>query len=141
MPMYDFWFERGEGVISSNNDTPNYATISRVKDKGIIAKEKQMASWALKDAETSVEEVFERAFAGEPQIVTRQGVPSLVIITYADYKATPRTPPPRRDMHQTRGSFVDFLRSCPVDLSEVIGERCNDTGENRRPVFSEDELT
>ena len=42
-----------------------------------------MSSWALKDAETSVEEVFERAFTGEPQIVTRQGVPSLVIITYA----------------------------------------------------------
>ena len=100
-----------------------------------------MSSWALKDAETSVEEVFERAFTGEPQIVTRQGVPSLVIITYADYKAAPRTPPPRRERQQSRESFVDFLRSCPVDLSEVIGERCKDTGENRRPVFSEVELT
>ena len=100
-----------------------------------------MAAWALKDVETSAKEVFERAFTGEPQIVTRHGVPSLVIITYADYKATPRAPATRRKRNPERKSFVDFLRSCPVDLSEVIGERCKDTGDNRRPVFSEDALS
>ena len=45
-----------------------------------------MSAWALKDAEASAKEVFERAFTGEPQIVTCHGVPSLVIITYAEYE-------------------------------------------------------
>ena len=35
-------------------------------------------------------------------------------------------------------SFVDFLRSCPVDLTEVVGERNKDDGESRRPVFAEE---
>ena len=41
--------------------------------------------------------------------------------------------------HETVGgmSFVDFLRSCPVDLTEVVGERSRDDGESRRPVFAE----
>ena len=100
-----------------------------------------MSAWALKDAENSVKEVFERAFTGEPQIVTRHGVPSLVIITYADYEATPRAPTPERKRHPARKSFVDFLRSCPVDLSEVMVERCKDTGDKRHPIFSEDTVT
>ena len=101
-----------------------------------------MAAWALKDAETSAKEVFERAFTGVPQIVTRHGVPSLVIITYADYKATPRAPASRRKRNPERKSFVDFLRSCPVDnLDELIGERNKDTGANREPIFAEDVRT
>ena len=47
-----------------------------------------MSAWALKDAEISCDKVFERAFDGEPQVVTRYGVPPLVVITYADFKAT-----------------------------------------------------
>ena len=46
------------------------------------------ATLELRDAETSAKEVFRRAFTGEPQTVTRHGVPSLVIITYADFAAT-----------------------------------------------------
>ena len=91
----------------------------------------------LSDAETSAKEVFRRAFMGEPQIVTRHGVPSLVIITYADFAATKMSAQPQTTSFGKRKSFVDFLRSCPVDLSELDLERDKDTGENRESIFAE----
>ena len=95
------------------------------------------ATFELKDAETSAKEVFRRAFTGEPQTVTRHGVPSLVIITYADFAATKMPVKPRTTSSRKRKSFVDFLRSCPVDLSELDLERDKDTGENRESIFTE----
>ena len=86
-----------------------------------------MAAWALKDVETSAKEVFERAFTGEPQIVTRHGVPSLVIITYADYEAKSPWSVPAHDevQKEKRGkrSLVDALSACPCDISELIEKR------------------
>lgn len=91
-----------------------------------IGKEEQMAAWALKDAETSAKEVFERAFTGEPQIVTRRGVPSLVIITYADYKdyaAAPKERGHKRTTGAEERSLVDALMDCPYDISDLIEDR------------------
>ena len=34
-------------------------------------------------------------------------------------------------------TFLDFLRSCPVDLPELNLERDKDTGENRESFFTE----
>ena len=85
-----------------------------------------MSAWALKDAEASAKEVFERAFTGEPQIVTRQGVPSLVIITYADYKdsASADNRKKRQKAERNGGrSLVDALMSCPYDISDLIEDR------------------
>lgn len=98
-----------------------------------------MAAWALKDAEASAKEVFARAFKGEPQIVTRRGIPSLVIITYADFAArnTDAQPEVKSSTRRKRKSFVDFLRSCPVDLSELDLERDKDVGVNRETVLTE----
>ena len=95
------------------------------------------ATLELNEAETSAKEVFRRAFTGEPQIVTRHGVPSLVIITYADFAATKIQAQPRSTSARKRKSFLDFLRSCPVDLSELDLERDRDTGENRESIFAE----
>jgi len=95
------------------------------------------ATLELNDAETSVKEVFRRASMGEPQIVTRHGVPSLVIITYADFAASKLPARTRTISSGKRKSFVDFLRSCPVDLAELDLERDKDTGENRESIFTE----
>ncbi len=95
-----------------------------------------MAAWALKEAESSAREIFERAFTGEPQIVTHHGVPSLVIITYADYEAVkPMVKKTPKSMK--RKSFVDFLRNCPFDLSELDLARDKDTGMNREDYVAE----
>lgn len=90
-----------------------------------------MAAWALKDAEASAKEVFERAFAGEPQIVMRDGVPSLVIMAFADFEAaTPKvasSPPTtitdKAEKTTNRPSLVELFASCPVDLSDLIEGR------------------
>ena len=85
-----------------------------------------MVAWALKDAETSAKEVFERAFTGEPQIVTRHGVPSLVIITYAEYEdsASACNRKQRQEAERNGGrSLVDALMSCPYDISDLIEDR------------------
>ena len=85
-----------------------------------------MSAWALKDAETSAKEVFERAFTGEPQIVTRHGVPSLVVITYADYEDYAAVPEERKHKKATDTkdrSLVDALMACPYDISDLIEDR------------------
>ena len=85
-----------------------------------------MSAWALKDAETSAKEVFERAFTGEPQIVTRHGVPSLVIITYAEYEdsASAYNGKKRQKAESDGGqSLVAALMSCPYDISDLIKDR------------------
>ena len=85
-----------------------------------------MSAWALKDAEASAKEVFERAFTGEPQIVTRYGVPSLVVITYADFTATRKESECVRRGEKSKAHVktpLDVFRSCPVDLSELIDGR------------------
>ena len=74
------------------------------------------ATLELNDAETPVKEFFKRAFMGEPQIVTRHGVPSLVIITYADYKdyaAVPKEWEHKRTTGAEERSLVDALMACP----------------------------
>jgi hypothetical protein len=84
-----------------------------------------MAAWALKDAEISCDKVFERAFGGEPQVVTRYGVPSLVVITYADFTATRKKSKCVRRGGEGKSHVktpLDVFRSCPVDLSELIDE-------------------
>lgn len=88
-----------------------------------------MSLWALKDAETSVEEVFERAFTGEPQIVTRHGVPSLVIIKYADYENHASMPKAKRrgkSEKKEERSLVGALMSCPCDISGLIEKRVDE---------------
>ena len=82
-----------------------------------------MAAWALKDAEISCDKVFERAFGGEPQVVTRYGVPSLVVITYADFTATRKGSECIRRGKAHVKTPLDVFRSCPVDLWELINER------------------
>jgi prevent-host-death family protein len=51
--------------------------------------------WALQDAKNRFSEVVDAAVRGEPQVVTRRGVDTAVIIAYAHYadmtaSATPR---------------------------------------------------
>ena len=95
-----------------------------------------MAAWALRDAETSAREVFARAFGGEPQIVTRHGVPSLVIITYAEFESSKHGSSLAKPTKKP--SFVEFLKNCPADLSDINLARDKDACENREPVFAED---
>lgn len=69
-----------------------------------------MSAWKLQDAACSCDAVFNRALSGEPQVVTRHGVPELVVITYAAYRAS------RPSTH----NVFDTLTSCPCDLKPLL---------------------
>ena len=46
-----------------------------------------MAAWKMKEATDSWEAVCERAYSGEPQYLSRYGVPSIVVISLAQYES------------------------------------------------------
>jgi len=47
-----------------------------------------MSAWSVKDATKTWDSVFDCAWAGEPQFVTRNGSQTVVVITLNDYKRT-----------------------------------------------------
>ena len=87
-----------------------------------------MAAWSIQEAEHSAREVFQRAFTGEPQIVVSNRVPSIVIISYADYEShasIPKIDPKARISAKKEPSLVEALLSCPCDISDLIEDRRN----------------
>lgn len=72
-----------------------------------------MSAWAVKDATKSWDSVFDRAWAGEPQFVSRGGSQTVVVISLQTYKTVER---PLR-----RHAVLDALRSCPfggIDIGD-----------------------
>jgi antitoxin Phd len=47
---------------------------------------KPSSAWALQDAKNRLSEVVDAALGGEPQVVTRRGVPTAVVISFDDYE-------------------------------------------------------
>ena len=69
-----------------------------------------MAAWKMKEANDTWEEVCERAYSGEPQYLTRNGVSYRIVISLARHDA------------ETQRSVFETLTSCPCDLSELVAE-------------------
>jgi prevent-host-death family protein len=44
-------------------------------------------TWQLQDAKNRFSEVVEGALKGEPQIITRRGVETAVVLSYEDFKS------------------------------------------------------
>ena len=71
-----------------------------------------MSAWAVKDATKSWDSVFDRAWAGEPQFVSRGGAQTVVVISLQTYE-TAKTPKKR--------TLLESLRSCPfggIDIGD-----------------------
>ena len=64
-----------------------------------------MSAWAVKDAVRSSEEVFTCAWKGEPQIIMRDDVPMVVVVSFSDYQghASPVARPKTRSAHDLIG--------------------------------------
>jgi len=45
-----------------------------------------MGAWAVRDRNDTWDAVCDRAWAGEPQFVTRGGTQTVVVISYVDYQ-------------------------------------------------------
>ncbi len=73
--------------------------------------------WQLQDAKNRFSEVVDKAIHQGPQIVTKRGVETVVIVSIGEYRklTTPKT------------SLVDFFRSSPLRDLELDVERDKDS--------------
>ena len=74
-----------------------------------------METWQLQDAKNRFSELVKKALADGPQIVTKRGVESVVVLSVKDY----------RKLKQPKTDLVAFFRQSPlrevdIDLSHRI---------------------
>lgn len=72
--------------------------------------------WSLQDAKNKLSEVIGAAATG-PQIVTRRGVKTAVVISYEDYVRVAAS------VEREQPSFEQFLLTAPKDPAHVISPK------------------
>lgn len=77
-----------------------------------------MQTWPLQEAKNRLSEVVENAVNQGPQVITRRGVETAVVLSIDDY----------RKMCQPETDLVDFFRASPLANVELDLERDQDTG-------------
>ena len=75
-------------------------------------------SWPLQDAKNRFSEVVEKAQSEGPQLVTRRGKESAVVLSYNDF---------RKMTGGEAGSLVEFFRRSPLAGVDLDLERDPDT--------------
>ena len=63
-----------------------------------------METWTVAEAKAKLSEVVERALAGEPQTITRNGKTAVVVVAAAEWQ--------RRT--ERKGTLADFLKASPL---------------------------
>ena len=74
--------------------------------------------WALQDAKNRFSEVINHALQEGPQIVTRRGDETAVLLSMRDY----------RELAAPDGNLVDFFRSSPLVGVDLQFKRAADYG-------------
>ncbi len=74
--------------------------------------------WKLHDAKNRFSEVVNEAQRGGPQVVTRRGKETAVVLSVEDY----------RRLARPRVGLVEFLRTSPLTGVELDLERSRDAG-------------
>ncbi len=60
--------------------------------------------WQLQEAKNKLSQVIEEAVTRGPQIITRRGVETAIVLSYAEY----------RQMLARHGKLADFFRESPL---------------------------
>ncbi|MEO5348789.1 MAG: type II toxin-antitoxin system Phd/YefM family antitoxin [Magnetococcus sp. YQC-3] len=68
--------------------------------------------WSLQDAKNRFSSVVESARRGEPQIVTKRGIPAVVVLAAEEYERLQQV----ENLH--RPTFKEHLLAMPVDDGE-----------------------
>ncbi|MDE2900211.1 MAG: type II toxin-antitoxin system Phd/YefM family antitoxin [Chloroflexota bacterium] len=76
-----------------------------------------MTQWALQDAKNRFSAVVDAALGGEPQTVTRRGIPAVVVLAVDDYQSL------RRAETASAPTFVEHLLAIPKDGPDEVFER------------------
>lgn len=74
--------------------------------------------WALQDAKNKLSEVVDRSIEEGPQVITRRGRESAVVLSVKDFNR----------LTGPKGSLVSFFRSSPLAGVELDLERARDYG-------------
>ena len=72
--------------------------------------------WPLQDAKNQFSKVVDSALQGAPQVVTRRGIPVVVVVAADQYDLLTQK-------EQTDNGFANFLLSMPTE-EDVHGEAC-----------------
>ncbi len=83
-----------------------------------------MNTFSTFEAKNKLSELLAAASSGEPQVITKNGVETAVLISYAEF----------RKLKARSSSLADFLLSSPLRESQIDLTRSKDTGE-RRPAI------
>jgi prevent-host-death family protein len=76
------------------------------------------AKWQLQDAKNSFSEVVENALSEGPQIITRRGTDTAVVVSFEEWSRLSRS----------RGRLIDMLRKAPRVPGGLDVTRSRDTG-------------
>ncbi len=77
-----------------------------------------MQTWQLQEAKNRLSEVVDRALHQGPQMITRRGAETAVVLSMADY----------RRIRQPETDLVEFFQASPLTGVELDLERAPDTG-------------
>ncbi len=77
-----------------------------------------MQSWQLQEAKNRLSEVVDKALHQGPQMITRRGAETAVVLSMGDY----------RKLRQPETDLVEFMRASPLTGVELDLERARDTG-------------
>ena len=77
-----------------------------------------MQTWQLQEAKNRLSEVVDKALQQGPQVITRRGAETAIVLSMADY----------RRLRQPETDLVDFFRTSPLAGVELDLERVRDTG-------------
>lgn len=77
-----------------------------------------MEHWQLQNAKNKFSEVVEKALNVGPQIVTRRGVETVIVMSVAEY----------RKLKKPKTSLVDFFKQSPLHGLDIDFERRKDSG-------------
>lgn len=86
-----------------------------------MARSTRERRWQLQAAKNKFSEVIEEARAHGPQVVTRRGKETAVILSFDDYQRLMGREAPAQ-------SFTDFLLSIPKAGGGLVVDRDRDTG-------------
>lgn len=75
-------------------------------------------TWSVAEAKAHFSDVVERALGDGPQVVTRRGRRTVVVVSIEEWE--------RRT--QRRGSLAEFFAASPLRDSGLVVERSADTG-------------
>ena len=77
-----------------------------------------MEHWQLQDAKNRFSEVVQKALEQGPQLITRRGVMTVVVMSVEDYQ----------QLTKPKKNIVDFFRKSPLKGSEIDLRRNKDIG-------------